>query len=203
MTFQVVLADPAWRFDDKLGGPVARGAEANYPVMSNEDIMALPVRHLVDPAGAILALWVPSSILDVGLDVMRAWGFTLKSTFIWVKTTKEGWAPEEDQLWSYGGMGEGLGFGMGHGFRQTHEVALIGTCGKFKTASRSERSVMLAYNEGHSKKPEELHRRLERMAPGGPYLELYARRRVPGWTTVGNEIDGRDIRDALADLMFD
>ena len=39
----------------------------------------------------------------------------------------------------------------------------------------------------HSAKPEEVRRRIMRLFPG-PYLELYARRPVPGWHTWGNEI---------------
>jgi N6-adenosine-specific RNA methylase IME4 len=39
----------------------------------------------------------------------------------------------------------------------------------------------------HSEKPEEVRRRIERLFPG-PYLELFARKPVPGWTTWGNEI---------------
>jgi N6-adenosine-specific RNA methylase IME4 len=39
----------------------------------------------------------------------------------------------------------------------------------------------------HSAKPEEVRRRIERLFPG-PYLELYGRKLVPGWTVWGNEI---------------
>jgi N6-adenosine-specific RNA methylase IME4 len=39
----------------------------------------------------------------------------------------------------------------------------------------------------HSEKPEEVRRRIERLFPG-PYLELYGRKLVPGWTVWGNEI---------------
>jgi hypothetical protein len=39
----------------------------------------------------------------------------------------------------------------------------------------------------HSEKPDEVRRRIERLFPG-PYLELYARKPVPGWNCWGNEI---------------
>jgi N6-adenosine-specific RNA methylase IME4 len=39
----------------------------------------------------------------------------------------------------------------------------------------------------HSEKPDEVRRRIERLVQG-PYLELFARKPVPGWTTWGNEI---------------
>jgi hypothetical protein len=40
----------------------------------------------------------------------------------------------------------------------------------------------------HSHKPEEQYALIERVSPG-PYLELFARRRQPGWDAWGNEID--------------
>src|ERR1700722_15379032 len=88
--FNVIIADCPWLFSDKLKmSDVARGAAANYPTMTISDIKQLPVKDLIDPAGAILALWVPSSLLQEGLDVMKAWGFDLKQSWIWIKTKKE------------------------------------------------------------------------------------------------------------------
>jgi N6-adenosine-specific RNA methylase IME4 len=34
-----------------------------------------------------------------------------------------------------------------------------------------------------------------------PRIELFAREQAPGWDAIGNEIDGRDIRDALNDIL--
>lgn len=85
--FQVIVADPPWAFFDKLKmSDVARGAAANYNTMTISDIKAMKVKEIADPTGAILALWVPSSLLQEGLDTMNAWGFKHKQTYIWVKT---------------------------------------------------------------------------------------------------------------------
>ena len=88
--FRVIVADPPWPFADKLVmSDVARGAEANYDVMSIDDIKNLPMRKYTTPDGAILALWVPSSLLQEGLDTMKAWGFAHKQTYVWVKIKKD------------------------------------------------------------------------------------------------------------------
>ena len=90
MKFQVIVADPPWPFKDSLKmSEVKRGAEANYSVMSILDIRQLPINSFADPNGAILALWVPSSLLQEGLDTMKDWGFTHKQTYVWVKTKKD------------------------------------------------------------------------------------------------------------------
>jgi N6-adenosine-specific RNA methylase IME4 len=43
----------------------------------------------------------------------------------------------------------------------------------------------------HSEKPLDAHRAMER-AIVGPYLELFARWRVPGWTCCGNQLAPAD-----------
>lgn len=181
--FDVVIADPPWAFRDTLSmSSVARGAEANYATMPASDLARLVIPTADD---AICALWVPSSLLDDGLTVLKAWGFTLKGTFVWVKTTKDG---------------EGLAFGMGHTFRQCHEIALIGTKGKIVSTiqDKAQRSVLWHPSTRHSTKPEGLHEALEKMWPDANRLELFARRQRDGWLCLGNEVTGNDIRLDLA-----
>ena len=198
MLYQVIIADPPWSFDDKLEkmrSGTRRSAASQYDVMSLEEIKALDVASLADPSGCLLALWVPGSFLEAGIDVYRAWGFKLKQQYVWVKTKKE-----LDQLSDPNDM---LAFGMGRLFRQTHETALICTSGKSVyplLEDHSQRSVSCATNQGHSIKPGNLHASLELMFPKANKLELFARRKVDGWTCAGNEIDGKDIRDAIQEL---
>ena len=47
---------------------------------------------------------------------------------------------------------------------------------------------MFAPLQDHSHKPEEQYAVIERVS-SGPYLELFARRRQPGWAAWGNQID--------------
>jgi N6-adenosine-specific RNA methylase IME4 len=223
--FNIIVADPAWSFSDKLKmSDVARGAAANYSVMTISDIKQLPVKDIADPDGAILALWVPSSLLQEGLDTMNSWGFKHKQTYVWVKTKKQ---PLKDlatiikpftpitasNLKSYikqvgciirvAKLNIALAFGMGRLFRQTHEICLIGTNNNkiYKSLqNKSQRSVCFAENLKHSAKPEALQDSLEMMFPKAEKLEMFARRTRSGWTCLGNEIDGEDIRDALTKL---
>jgi N6-adenosine-specific RNA methylase IME4 len=59
------------------------------------------------------------------------------------------------------------------------------------------RQVVMAPVGEHSAKPEEVRGRIERLFPG-PYLELYGRKLVPGWTVWGNEIARGDMSIAEA-----
>lgn len=202
MKFSVICCDPAWSFSDQLKqSEVKRGAASNYPTLTIDDIKSLPIQDLVDPDGCLLALWCPSSLLKEGLEVMETYQFLLKQTYCWIKTKKD--------TSGYSDPNEMLAFGMGHLFRNTHEICLIGInhTGIYKKlANRSQRTVSLSPNDGHSIKPKHLQDSLELMFPklgnqdDPQYLELFARRKRDNWVCLGNAIDGRDIRDALLEL---
>lgn len=198
MKHQVILADPAWGFDDglkKMKRKVRRSAASQYRTMTPQQVAALPVKDLVDPAGCVLALWVPGSMLEDGLMVMKAWGFKLKQIFVWVKLKKD-YTKEKD--WN-----NSTRVGMGRLFRQSHEIALICTAGKSvykRLKNKGQRSVMFDLNLGHSIKPALLHKRLDLMFPDSDKVELFARRPMPGWTVLGDGIDGKDIDVAIQEL---
>lgn len=199
MVYQVIVADPPWHFNDglkKMGDGVRRSAQSQYKTLSFDEIEALDVKSLADPTGCLLALWVPSSMLDRGLQVMNTWGFKLKQTYVWVKLKKD-FALEED--WN-----NGTRFGMGRLFRQAHEIALIGTSGKSvypRLKNNSQRSVSFDLNKGHSIKPDTLQDRLDKMFPVADKLEIFARRNKQGWTCIGDGVTGRDVRDSIGDLI--
>lgn len=220
--FQVIVADPAWSFSDSLKmSDVARGAAANYNTMTISKIKQMPVKEVSDPDGAVLVLWVPSSLLQEGLDVMAAWGFKHKQTYIWVKNKKEpllpllkkfvsqvtdnGFKKTIKNIATSFNLNDTLAFGMGRLFRQTHEIALVGINNKKiyrLLKNKSQRSVSLDVNLKHSKKPEHLQTSLEIMFPDTKKLEIFARRTKDDWTCIGNEVcNGEDIFDSLAKLL--
>lgn len=200
MRYQVICADPAWGFNDnlkKMKRKVKRAASAQYGVMTPAQVAAIPVASVADPTGCLLALWVPCSLLATGMDVMKAWGFHYKQLFVWVKL-KKGFREEED--WN-----NSTRVGMGRLFRQSHEIALIGTSGKSVyplLEDHSQRSVAFDLNEGHSIKPGTLQDRLVTMFPQADRLEMFARRQRSGWTCAGNGIDGKDISQAIQELAI-
>jgi N6-adenosine-specific RNA methylase IME4 len=56
---------------------------------------------------------------------------------------------------------------------------------------------------GHSRKPPEIYDRIERLYPDHVKCEVFARNTRPGWISIGNEIDGRDVRAALSKPLPD
>lgn len=167
--FGCLVADPPWQFGDKLPGP-GRGAAKHYQTLSVAELCAFDLPALANDA--YLFLWRVSAMQAEALDVIRAWGFTLKTEFVWCKRTATG------KRW----------FGMGRTLRAEHETCLVATRGKPKVLNRSTRSTFeAAVPDGrHSAKPEEFFDLIESLVPG-PYVELFARRVRPGWTCLGND----------------
>lgn len=201
MLSQCIVSDPPWDFNDqlkKMKSKVKRSAVSQYDTMSTEEICSIKINELADPAGCVLVLWVPSSMLLDGIKVAQAWGFKIKQTYVWVKTKKKNSKRLSEDL------NDELAFGMGRLFRQTHEIALVCTSGKTvypQLRNKSQRSVSCAENAGHSTKPENLQDSLDLMFPTSNKIEMFARRSRVGWTCLGNEIDGKDIREAVQELL--
>ena len=53
----------------------------------------------------------------------------------------------------------------------------------------------------HSKKPAEIRERIVELCGELPRIELFARDKVKGWDSLGDEIDGKDIREALREVI--
>lgn len=222
MRFQIIVADPPWGgWKDNLKmSDVKRGAKANYSIMSTQDICSLSIKDISDPDGAILVLWVPSSMLQDGLDVMKSWGFRQTQTLIWAKTKKEplyklsksikkilkqDTSITIDNLLDNFNYNELLSFGMGRLYRQSHELCLVGinnTKIYKQLNNKSQRSIIFSSNMRHSSKPELLQDTLDKMFPNIlNKLELFARRVRTGWICIGNEVcNGEDIKVSLSKL---
>ena len=185
--YKVLVADPPWPFTDKLPGG-GRGAAKHYKLLKIPDIvrfLATDVEEKVSEKGAILFLWIVPAMSTEALDVVRGWGFTPKSELIWVKTSTE--SAQAEYL---AGRMPTLSFGMGRYVRMSHERCIIATRGKalHLVGDHSTRSVFFAPVGKHSAKPDAFYNLVEKLVPGGPYLELFARRKREGWTTLGDEV---------------
>jgi N6-adenosine-specific RNA methylase IME4 len=166
---RVIVADPPWAFGDKLPGK-SRGAAKNYPVLTVAQIGAFQMPcPIADDAW--LFLWRVSSQVEEAYRVVRAWGFTPKTEIVWEKLTTGG------LTW----------FGMGRYVRASHESCIVAVRGRVRPKSRSVRSLFHAEAGRHSQKPEAFFDLVEELTDG-PYVELFARRKRPGWICVGDEV---------------
>jgi N6-adenosine-specific RNA methylase IME4 len=171
--YSTILADPPWQFQNRTGKMAPEHKRLlRYPTMELKEILELPVPRLA-AAKSHLYLWVPNALLQEGLKVMEAWGFTYKSNLVWYKVRKDG-----------GPDGRGVGFY----FRNVTELVLFGVRGSMRTLQpgRTQVNLLFTRKREHSRKPDEFYDIIEACSPG-PYLELFARFRRAGWDQWGNE----------------
>jgi N6-adenosine-specific RNA methylase IME4 len=174
-TYSTILIDPPWRFQNRTGkmAPEHRRLR-RYDTLSLAEIKALSVAKYANTPSH-LYLWCPNALLREGLEVMKAWGFDYKTNIVWYKIRKDG-----------GPDGRGVGFY----FRNVTELLLFGIKGSMRTLGPGRRQVnIIATRKGeHSRKPIETYDIIEQCSPG-PYLELFARKRIDGWTCWGDQVD--------------
>jgi N6-adenosine-specific RNA methylase IME4 len=172
--FSTFLADPPWNFVARSEKGEGRSASQHYITdrTEAEKIKALPIRDLAAP-DATLLLWMVDWAPHLALEVIEAWGFAHKTTaFTWAKQNAS------DNGWF---------MGNGYWTRANPESCWLATRGHPKRLNADVRQLIVAPVMEHSRKPDEIHDRIERLV-AGPYLELYARRERAGWVTWGDEL---------------
>lgn len=187
--FSTIIADPPWKVNagpagapytldvdgiqrwDKVSRPSRPLA---YPSMTVDEIKALRVAD-VAAADAHLYLWTTNGYLRDAFDVARAWGFTYSTTLVWAKNV--------------------MGGGLGGAFGISTEYVLFCRRGSLKAHGRVGGTWFnwkRPYDERgkprHSAKPANFYALVEDVSPG-PYLELFAREKRPGWHAWGNEVE--------------
>lgn len=191
--FKTIVADPPWQMKWTGGAATRKNGRGEvhinhkfkaplpYETMSIDAICALPIGDMAT-AAAHLYLWIPDQFLIAGdgARVAAAWGFTPIRLLVWRKT----------------------GFGLGRFPRPQHEAVIVCKRGSLPFAIADVGSVQtwkMPYKRivtstgragaarDHSRKPEELQDLVERASPG-PYLELFARRARPGWSSWGDQV---------------
>jgi N6-adenosine-specific RNA methylase IME4 len=167
--YRVIYADPPWGYSDKRETlPGTTGASTHYPVMTLEDILALPVADLALD-DSVLFLWATSPLFPEALEVGKAWGFSYKGTFVWDKVSNN----------------------MSHYMSVRHEFLLLFTRGSClpDTERRFDSVQTIQKTPRHSEKPGEFRSIINNLYPYGPRIELFSRgdTKAGGWETWGNE----------------
>jgi N6-adenosine-specific RNA methylase IME4 len=164
--YGLIYADPAWRYSNPPMGDVARANENHYQTQALDDIKALKLPAADDCA---LFMWATIPLLDAAIATIEAWGLKYKSAVIW----------EKDRA------------GTGYWIRGQVEVLMIATRGNVPAPAPGEQfpALVKAPRGRHSEKPNVFAEMIERLFPNVPKLEMFARKRRPGWDVWGNEAE--------------
>lgn len=167
--YEVLLADPPWRYDSD---GFKKSVESHYPTMDLQELCALGEKiKEISAKNCVLFLWTTSAKLDWAMPVIEAWGFKYKSSMIWDKVKHN----------------------MGFYSSIRHEFLLIAGKGSStpkangKIANSIDSVQSIEKSSKHSEKPEEFRKIIEKLYPNTKKIELFARKKVEGWTVWGNE----------------
>lgn len=186
--YRALLVDVPWSFLVRSDKGKDRSPEKHYSVMTLDEIKALPVRDLVHKDGAVLHFWVIDTHVQMAFDVLAAWGFTYKTVgFYWAKTNKDGSFFTGMGFWTRANPEHAYEAYFGE-TEQEVERSFLATVGSPKRTGKDVPRLIVAPRREHSRKPDEIYERIERLTDG-PYLELFARQWRPNWTAWGNEVD--------------
>ena len=179
--YSTILADPPWM--QRGGGKSKRGADRHYPLMKEADIKKV-MSDMLDGRvadNAHMYMWVANNHLPEALRIIEHLGFKYITNLVWTKTH----------------------FGLGRYFRGQHELCIFATKGRGFSARTQANNVpsliggKLISPTRHSAKPTEMYELIESRS-AGPFLELFARTRRPGWDALGNEVP--EEKDAKTEL---
>ena len=173
--FEIIYADPPWAYRGKMMKPGKRGKQVyagdvtqHYPTMTERELLALDVKKLA-AKNCLLFMWAVSPNLDQAIRLGEAWGFKFKTVaFVWDKQ------------------------GECHGYytRGRCEFCLVfkrGNIPKGKSKRGIGQLISVARTK-HSAKPNEVRNRIGKMFYQHSKIELFARERVDGWQSWGNEV---------------
>jgi len=179
--YQIIYADPPWSYyNDNTAKPdcttVKGMRRPPYKVLSSEDITNLPVRELA-AENCILFIWTTDYHIEKCLRIINIWGFEYKTVgFSWAKKTKSG---------------NPVCFMGAYTMKSGIELCFLATKGKdiHKLVKKHNiRALVESQREKHSKKPDEVRKRIVELMGDLPRIELFAREKTPGWDVWGNEI---------------
>lgn len=175
-TYSCIVCDPPWWYNLRKNDVTHRN-RITYESMTLEEIAALPIKDICDPAGTVLFLWTTNNHLPSAFKCLEAWDFELKTVLTWVKVTKSG----------------SVHIGTGHWLRSATEHCLIATRGKVPAfAGRgmtNQSTVLQARRRQHSRKPDEFYTLVDELCPRDRFtkLDIFSRQTREGWDTWGDQ----------------
>lgn len=172
MQYDIIYIDPPWDYKGQTqhnGKLATGGATSHYSQLTLRQLKALEIEVLC-AADCLMFLWVTSPHLDQGIELLKHWDFSYATiAFVWDKQR----------------------INPGFYTMSQCEVCVVGKLGRIPLprGSRNERQLVSERRTVHSKKPDEVRERIQRMFPSQRKLEIFAREKHAGWDVFGDEVE--------------
>ena len=181
--FDIIYTDPPWHYSGKLQYDKSSKskekldlskkifistADFKYPTLKTSVLMKLPVNE-ISKDDCLLFMWTTNPHLDQAIELGKAWGFEYKTVaFVWDKMNHN---PGQYTL-SY------------------CELCLLFKRGRIPRprGARNVKQLIRSPRKEHSAKPIEVIQGIEKMFPSQERIELFARKKIKGWSVWGLDV---------------
>lgn len=189
--YAIMYADPPWDYGGKMQfDKSSKGAEeidlnknifisaANfkYPTVKTHVLKKIPLIEIAED-DSLLFMWVTNPHLAQGIELGQAWGFEYRTVaFVWDKMVHN----------------------PGHYTLSFCELCLLFKRGRIPQprGARNVQQLVREVRGQHSRKPDEIRYRIEKMFPTQNKIELFARSNSEGWDAWG--LDVREVYEETA-----
>lgn len=181
--YDVIYADPPWDYGGKMQfdrssasadkiditrNIFISSASFKYPTLKTEDLKKIPIQEIANN-DCLLFMWATSPHLKQAIDLGETWGFEYRTVaFVWDKMIHN---PGKYTL-------------------SNCELCLIFKRGKIPSprGARNVQQLVRAPRGKHSEKPIEVLKNIELMFPVQTKIELFARKKIKGWSYWGLDV---------------
>ncbi|MBA7493501.1 hypothetical protein ES702_04060 [subsurface metagenome] len=178
--FDIIYADPPWYYRGKLQFDKSSKSKEKmdlsknifissaifkYPTLKKSELMKIPVYEIAKD-DCLLFMWTTNPHLAQAIEVGKSWGFEYKTVaFVWDKMMHN----------------------PGHYTLSYCELCLLFKRGRIPKprGARNVKQLIRSPRGKHSKKPIEVAHRIEKMFPSQERIELFARKKLKGWSAWG------------------
>ncbi len=181
--FDIIYADPPWNYNGKLQyDKSSKGkekidlskkifissADFKYPTLKTSELMTIPINK-ISKDDCLLFMWVTNPHLAQAIELGKVWGFDYRTVaFVWDK----------------------MNHNPGQYTLSNCELCLVFKRGRIPKprGARNVQQLIRSPRQEHSKKPIEVMKRIEKMFPNQERIELFARKKIKGWSAWGLDI---------------
>ena len=175
--YQIIYADPPWEHYGDQNRDAAAGK--HYKLMSYDQLKKLPFRSIMSKRSALFC-WFTFPRLDFCFDVASHWGLHYRGTpHLWVKVRK-----------SDGGIIHGQGVRPTFTKPNAELLTVWTTNKRGRThplhSEKHPQIILEPRTPKHSEKPDIFRDSIVELCGDLKRIELFARKRVPGWDAWGD-----------------
>ena len=181
--YDIVYADPPWdyggkmQFDKSANSSVniewnkdifVSAADFKYPTMKLDEMAGMNIQKIAKD-DSLLFMWTTGPQMKNSIILGESWGFDYKTVaFVWDKMTHN----------------------PGHYTLSYTEMCLVFKRGRIPMprGQRNIKQIVREKRREHSRKPDEVRRRIELMFPSQDKIELFAREFPENWDVWGIDV---------------